>query len=87
MDTFDVWLACKIRVAQLKPEVPAEALWSQKSSLFDAQVFADMTWHQFRWLNRHCAFASSDDPEGEEDSAESVERAADTHRKDANAAS
>lgn len=77
---FDLWLACKVRVAQLKPEISANSLWSQKSSLFDPQVFAAMSIHQYLWLNRHCSFASSEEPAADDE--ETVEeRAHDTHRK------
>lgn len=79
--TFDQWLACKLRVAQLKPEMPAYSLWSPQSSLFDPQVFAAMSWRQFSWLNRHCAFASEADADADDPEVGDVERTTDTHRK------
>lgn len=79
--TFDHWMACKIRVAQLQPEIPALSLWSQKSSLFDPQVFACMTFNQFQWLNRHCSFASVDENEQSAEAEAEVARRHDTHRK------
>ena len=57
VEHFDLWLAIKLRVAQLKPEVPAYSLWDRFDSLFDAQVFAACTFNQFQWLNRHTSFA------------------------------
>lgn len=65
---FDLWLACKLRVAQLKPEVPAVSLWERDNTLFDAQVFASMTIHQFYWMNRHCSFAKKSSEEDEDGS-------------------
>ena len=35
---FDLWVAARVRVAQLKPEVSAHLLWSTNSSLFDTQL-------------------------------------------------
>lgn len=56
---FRMWLACRLRVAQLKPEMPAYCLCDRHSSLlFDAQVFNAMTYYnQWQWINRHLAFA------------------------------
>mmetsp|Transcript_6358 Transcript_6358/g.19789 ORF Transcript_6358/g.19789 Transcript_6358/m.19789 type:complete len:224 (-) Transcript_6358:1884-2555(-) len=77
---FDVWIAARLRVAQLKlkPEISAKLLWSPRSSLFDSQLFAVLTWKQFMWLNRHGSFADAGSV------ANSVERGAtgwDMHRK------
>jgi hypothetical protein len=55
---FDVWVAAKLRVAQLKPEIPAAWLWSQKCSLYDAQLASMITFHQYCFINRHASFAS-----------------------------
>lgn len=52
-----LWLAARLRLAQLKPEIPAYSLWDKSSSLFDVQVFAAMTFNQFQWINRHASFA------------------------------
>ena len=49
-----LWLACRVRISCLKPELPAQLLWDQHSHLFDAQVCAVMTHSQFLWMNRHC---------------------------------
>lgn len=64
---FESWLACRMRVAQLKPEVRAEALWNRKSSLFDTLVFNSMTFHQWKWINKHISFA---DVENENDTSD-----------------
>ena len=55
--TFDIWLAAKILVSQLKPEVPASVLWDRNDRLFDAQLFSVLTYKQYVWLNRHGSFA------------------------------
>eukprot|EP00967_Tisochrysis_lutea_P053499 scaffold66587_cov28-Tisochrysis_lutea.AAC.1 len=52
---FDLWIAARLRVAQLKPELSAHRLWDQTSSLFDAQLFAALTFKQFGWFNREGA--------------------------------
>lgn len=47
---LNIWLAAKIRVAQLKPEVPAAALWGKcivAKSLYDVQLDNVITFHQF----------------------------------------
>eukprot|EP00966_Prymnesium_polylepis_P263312 6082005-Prymnesium_polylepis.1 len=54
---FDLWIAVRLRVAQLKPEVPCDALWDPDDSLFDAEVFGALTFFQYQWLNRHASFA------------------------------
>lgn len=55
--TFELWLACRMRIAQLKPEIPACSLWFRSTSLFDVQVFNVMTLQQYQWINRHLSFA------------------------------
>lgn len=77
---FRLWLACRLRISQLKPELPAYSLWNRHCSLFDTQVFATLTFNQYQWVNRHVSFAdvqvdelsdSEDESEGEsEDSSE-----------------
>lgn len=77
--SFDLWLACRLRIAQLKPEIHAYSLWDQHSSLFDVQVFAAMTYNQYQWMNRHASFADvRKDPadsssSSEEDQSDSCE--------------
>lgn len=73
---FRLWLACRLRVAQLKPEIAAYALWDSSSSLFDVQVFSAMTYNQYQWVNRHVSFADiystqHDDDSDSEDSESS----------------
>lgn len=73
---FDTWLAAKLRVAQLKPEVPAKALWGQvpeAKNLYDHELDLMITHRQFQWCNRHMSFAdaletgdASDDEDAEE---------------------
>ena len=77
-DVFDLWLAAKLRVAQLKPEIPYKMLWDPSSSLFDAHLAEAMTVKQFKWLNRHASFA---DYGNAANAAEPGEEAYDTHRK------
>lgn len=70
---FESWLACRLRVAQLKPEVKADSLWSRQSSLFDPIVFNAMTYHQWRWINRHISFANVEEEEEESPSSDEDE--------------
>ena len=56
-ETFDVWLAAKIRVSQFKPELPQKLLWDRNDNLFDAQLFSVLSFKQYQWLNRHASFA------------------------------
>ena len=37
--------------------VRAYSLWDRRSSLFDAEVYTAMTFHQYQWLTRHLSFA------------------------------
>lgn len=76
---FDIWLACRLRLAHLKPEVHAYSLWNRHSSLFDVQVFQSLTYNQYQWINRHASFADvqvDDESESEEDEAEEDDGAA-----------
>ena len=78
-NVFDLWLAAKLKVAQLKPEIPAKALWGHfkpAPALYDAsELDRFMTFHQFQFCNRHFAFAEtpsegsgdSDAPHGDAD--------------------
>lgn len=70
---FYLWLACRLRIAQLKPELPAYSLWDRKSSLFDVQVFAAMTFNQFQWINKHVSFADAPPAPGEDEESEDEE--------------
>ena len=70
-DFFYLWLAVRLRIACLKPEIAAELLWTRSSHLFDVQVFNAMTIHQFKWMNRHCAFAEFKSSNATEDDADS----------------
>lgn len=69
-DEFYLWLACRLCIAQMKPELNAYHLWDRHSSLFDVVVFSAMTYNQFQWINRHLSFADieniEDDPETSE---------------------
>lgn len=78
---FDVWMAAKIRVAQVKPEVPMSAIWGhmqEASSLHDLEVDAVLTWRQFIWCNRHFSYARPVLPEGTEDEEMSLDSKSDT---------
>lgn len=66
---FDAWLAAKLRVAQLKPEVPAKALWGQlpeARNLYDQELDSIMTLKQYQWCNRHMSFAAAFDDAGDD---------------------
>ena len=63
-----LWLAARVRIACLKPELPSHLLWLRTSHLFDPQVYAAMTYHQYCWMNRHCAFAASTPTDADSDS-------------------
>lgn len=57
---FDLWLAARLLVAHLKPEIRAEALWGRDKEapwLQHHQMDGALTWHQFVWCNRHFSFA------------------------------
>lgn len=92
--TFDLWLACRLRIAQLKPEIPVVSLWQRDNSLFDVQVFNVMTFLQFQWVNRQLSFADvqaeddsnaedAGDAEEEEDEENAEEEAADEEQQQA----
>lgn len=71
---FDAWLAVKLRVAQLKPEVPAKALWGQlpeARNLYDQELDSVITLKQYQWCNRHMSFASAVDDGDESEDEES----------------
>lgn len=76
---FDIWLACRMRAAQLKPEVPARMLWERDSSLFDVQVFNAITFNKYQWINRHVSFAdvTQDDEDSDDDAEEGEDDLAD----------
>lgn len=74
---FDAWLACRLRIAELKQEIKAISLWERNSHLFDPMVFNIMTFNQYCWISRHISFADveeidteaeDEDPEDEADS-------------------
>lgn len=70
---FDTWVATKLRVAQLKPEIPASALWGRVktcASLYDAELDSVLTYEQYLWCNRHMSFADCPDAEAAADEAE-----------------
>lgn len=72
-NVFNLWVAAKIRVAQLKPEIPARALWGKyphTAPLYDAELDRHMTSDQFSFLNRHMSFA---DPNGDADEDEDTD--------------
>lgn len=59
---FDTWLAAKLRIAQLKPEVPAKALWGlipEARCLYDNELDTVLTYRQFQFCNRHMSFADA----------------------------
>lgn len=61
---FDTWVAAKLRIAQLKPELKASALWGRLPlaiSLEDVQLSKVLTYEQFKWCNRHMSFAQVED--------------------------
>lgn len=72
---FKLWLACRLRIAQLQPDIPSYCLWNRHSSLFDVQVFNCMTFNQYEWINRHISFADvvplATDEESSSDTSES----------------
>ena len=68
---FDLWMVAKLKVASLKPEIPAKALWGQfkdAPALYDAELDRLMTFFQFQFLNRHMSFAYT--PGAEADDSE-----------------
>ena len=74
---FDLWMVAKLKVAQLKPEIPADALWGKyvhAPALYDAELDRMMTCDQFKFCNRHMSFAytpSSGDSDAEDGDADS----------------
>lgn len=66
---FLTWAAVKLRIAQLKPEIPAKAIWSrypESVSLHDPEVNAVMTYEQYKWCNRHFSFSTAPEEEREQ---------------------
>jgi hypothetical protein len=76
---FDLWMACKIRAAQLKPEVPCALMWNRQSNLYDVEVHRAMPYTVFQWMNRHAAFAKKYEPtvDNEEEEEEEEEEEGD----------
>ena len=60
-ETFDLWLAIKVRCAQFKQEISVSKLWDNSTSIYDVQVHRAMPIHLFKWFNRHISFASRAD--------------------------
>lgn len=85
--SFNVWLACRLRLAQLKPEINSYSLWNRHCSLFDVQVFNAITFNQYQWVNRHLSFADlqaepTSDDEDEESEEESEHEACDSEEEE-----
>ena len=68
-NVFDMWIVAKLKVAQLKPEIPAKALWGHfkaAPALYDAELDRLMTFAQFQFLCRHMSFAHTPDVEDDD---------------------
>ena len=82
-NAFDLWLACRLRCSQFKPEIDVSKLWDTKSSIYDVQVHRAIPRETFKWLNRQASFASrlratatyadEDDEDDEDDEGEEGE--------------
>lgn len=77
-ELFDVWVAAKLRVAQVKPEMPAWAFWGKEPlapALHDRVLDGVITYRQFQWCNRHMSFADAvdDASEGEDEGEASMD--------------
>ena len=73
---FDMWLVARLKVAQLKPEMPAMALWGKfKPSLHlhDVELDSMITYNQYVWCNRHMSFADTNENEEDDEEEEGEE--------------
>ena len=55
-DHIELWMAARVRIALLNPNVPAEKLWDPESRHHDAQLDSALPYHAFRWFERHLSF-------------------------------
>ena len=70
------WIAAKLSVAQLAPEINEEALWDPSDSLYDQKLDEVIPYKVYIWCNRHMSFAEYEPAAtaGEEPAAKDRER-------------
>ena len=57
-----VWIAARLSVAQLAPEINAEVLWDPTDSLYDQKLDEVLPYKIYCWCNRHMSFAAFEEP-------------------------